>query len=173
MRTARRETTFRSKGCSLKSDEFVAMRKLRRESEIEWKRSKGQSVGPSQVEKRKKSDFLLMLPRSRHLHRDWNDREELLVACKLASVVDLLPKGEVVVLSLVVVHGGSLLPVKQIKGDLKDREEEELSSQSLNCDHEPSPARVSSLWLCRKGFLAQLARKETYRVVYKVDIRPG
>ena len=57
MRTARRETTFRSIGCSLKSDEFVAMRKLRRESEIEWKRSKGQSVGPSQVERERRASF--------------------------------------------------------------------------------------------------------------------
>ena len=102
--------------------------------------------------KRKKSEFLLVLPRSPHLHRDWNDGEELLVACELASVVDLLPKGEVVVLSLIVVHRSPFLPVKQVERDLRGR-------QASTC---VASAKKMASW-------SSLA---TYRVVDEVDVSP-
>ena len=55
----------------------------------------------------------------KHSHGDGNDCEELLVAGELRATVDLLPEGQVVVLALVVVHGRSLFPVKQVEGDLR------------------------------------------------------
>ena len=113
MSTARREQTFKSNGCSLKSEEFDAIMNLRTKRKTtlttkclsEWIEEPGRG--------RKKKD-----ERYYYLHCNRNDCEELLGVCELRTAIYLLPEREVVVLALVIVHGRPFLPVQQIKRHL-------------------------------------------------------